>query len=192
MKNLNLIFCAVMFALSSSCQIENLNSEEVGNRKPQPTEDTEIIPDLENLNDACVSVQLIAGQHNVAGDVSVYNDGENLIVIYTSIDDWTLGTTHLSLGNCDEDWVPLSKSGNPKIGQFKYTEPFSVAHNEVVYVISLADLNDNYCFAAHAEVQGTTGGETAWAQGAEFSGNSWAMFVDSFLSDCPSENPLPV
>lgn len=192
MKHSIIIFCISMLALSWSCQVESMSSDEVANRKPQPTEDTEINVDLENLNGACVSVQLIAGQHHVAGDVSVYNDGDNLIVIYTSNDAWALGTTHLSLGNCDDNWVPLTRAGNPKIGQFKYTKPYSVTDHEVVYVISLSDLNDHYCFAAHAEVQGQTGGETAWAQGAEFSGNSWAMFVESFLSDCPSEEPLPV
>lgn len=139
-----------------------------------------------NPEDHCVYTHLIAGQHHIAGSVTVDLVGENLVITFSTTGDWTLGTTHLSIGNCDEDWAPLNGAGNPQIGQFEYTEPFSYSPHEVVYVIPVAGLDDNYCFAAHAEVQGPTGGETAWAEGAEFSGRSWAMFVESFLSDCPN------
>jgi hypothetical protein len=95
----------------------------------------------------------------------------------------------LSVGNCDEDWVPLTGSGNPQIGQFEYTEPSFVTPYEVVYIIPLEGLNDNYCFAAHAEVVGPDGNdETAWAEGPEFDGRSWAMFVESTLSECEDED----
>src|SRR5690606_7566129 len=136
----------------------------------------------------CVYTHLIAGQHHIAGSVIVDIDGDNLVITYATTGEWTLGTTHLSLGNCDEDWAPINGGGNPQIGQFEYTEPFSTGPQEVVYVIPLEGLNDNYCFAAHAEVQGPTGGETAWAQGSQFDGNGWAMFVESFLSNCPPDD----
>lgn len=140
-------------------------------------------PDPDN-GEHCVYTHLIAGQHHVAGAVTVDIDGENLIITYTATGDWTIGTTHLSIGNCDEDWAPTTGSGNPQVGHFEYTVPYSATPQEVVYIIPLADLDDNYCFAAHAEVEGPDGGETAWAEGTQFDGNGWAMFVEAFLSDC--------
>jgi len=178
------IFSALAIFLSWSCTNESIGEDNLAETKPRPNIDPVLDVDLINLNEACVTVNLIAGQHYIAGDVSVYNDGNNLIVIFMTNGDWILGTTHLSLGNCDDNWVPLNGSGNPQIGHFQYTEPYSVTDYEVVYVIPLDGLDNNYCFAAHAEVQGPSGGETAWAEGGEFSGNSWAMFVEALLSDC--------
>ena len=56
-------------------------------------------------------------------------------------------------------------------------------------MISLDALDEYYCFAAHAEVTGPTGGETAWAEGTGFDGNNWAMYVEAELSDCNVEDP---
>lgn len=140
-------------------------------------------------DEPCFTTTLIAGQHYEAGIVTVDIDGDNLIITYSSNGDWVIGTTHLSIGNCDEEWVPLTGSGNPQIGQFEYTEPFSITPYEVVYIIPLEGLDDNYCFAAHAEVKGPEGNdETAWAEGAEFDGRSWAMFVETTLSECEDDD----
>jgi len=187
MKKFTLALFGLIAIILSGCEIESLdnNTFEEQNSK----DNNEVNVDVENLDEECITVNLIAGQHHIAGNVSVYKDDENLIIIYTTNDDWTIDLTHLSVGNCDEDWVPLTGSGNPKIGQFEYTEPYSVTDNEVIYIIPLENLNDAYCFAAHAEVQGTTGGETAWAEGPAFEGNSWAMFVEGLLSNCDGETP---
>lgn len=135
----------------------------------------------------CVYTNLIAGQHHNTGSVTIDVDGDKLIVIYSTNDDWTLGTTHLSIGICDDDWVPTNGSGSPKIGHFEYTEPYSIEPHQVIYIIPITEIGDNYCFAAHAEVQGPTGGETAWGEGTSFSGNSWAMFEEFNLSDCKTD-----
>ena len=174
----------------TSCELENIE-ENTTTFELDKSGNNQLSVDIDNLGEECVSVNLIAGQHHIAGSVNVYNDGENLIIIYTTNDDWTLDLTHLSIGNCDEDWVPLTGSGNPKIGKFEFTEPYSISDHEVIYVIPIADLEEYYCFAAHAEVQGPTGGETAWAEGTEFSGNSWAMFVEALLSECTEGNETP-
>jgi hypothetical protein len=120
----------------------------------------------------CIITNLVAGQHCVAELVAVDVDAEgyNLIVTYTSNDDWIRGTTHLSIGNRKEDLVPLKGSGNAQIGQFEYTVPFSVEPHEVFYIISSDSLDDHYCFVAHAALEGSDGGETAWA-----------MYKESFL-----------
>lgn len=192
MKKLIYALSALIILINTSCQVERVNVDNENSKKsnqldvPNAVVDIDDV-DIENLDNPCTTVVLIAGQHYVAGDVSVYNDGENLIIVFSTNGDWILGTTHLSLGNCDENWVPLTGSGNPQVGQFPYTEPIFISDHEVIYAVSLEDLGENYCFAAHAEVEGPTGGETAWAEGTEFSGNSWAMYVESLLSDCPED-----
>jgi len=188
MKKISLTYFTLFAIMLIGCSIENI--EETTTQTINSETNSQTTVDLDDLGEECVFVNLIAGQHHVAGSVTVYNDGENLIIIYTTNDDWTIDLTHLSVGNCDdEDWVPLTGSGNPQIGQFEFTEPYSISDNEVFYVIPLAELDDYYCFAAHAEVQGPTGGETAWAEGTEFLGNSWAMFVEGLLSNCTTEEP---
>ena len=144
---------------------------------------------LESDDEPCVTTTLVAGQHHEAGTVSIAIVDGNLVVTYTTIGEWTLGTTHLSIGNCNDDWVPLNGAGNPQIGQFEFTEPSSVTDNEVVYIIPLPDgfEGQDYCFSAHAEVQGPTGGETAWAEGQQFSGKSWAMYDEFNTSDCTDD-----
>lgn len=185
MKKFTFIFFIAFTLVLSGCHIENIDKNAAVNLNSDTN--SQISIDLDYLGEECVSVNLIAGQHHVAGSVTVYNDGDNLIIVYTTNDDWTIDLTHLSIGNCDDDRALLTSSGNPKIGKFEFTDPYSISDNEVIYVIPLADLDDSYCFAAHAEVQGPTGGETAWADGTEFPGNSWAMFVEGLLSNCSSD-----
>lgn len=157
----------------------------------------------------CFSVDLIAGQHMYAGEVAVSKTETDLILTYTTIPNWTIGVTHVSIGDCNEEWVPTTGSGNPKIGKFGHTEPHSADINKVVYEISLDVLptyTDLYCFAAHAEVMGPNGEETAWAGGddvviggrsssrtanaqypytvKEFSGRSWATYIEAYQSAC--------
>lgn len=140
-----------------------------------------------SLDEPCMTTNLIAGQNHIAGTVSVDVDGDNLIITYSTNSDWSIDATHLSIGNCAEQTIPTTGSGNPKIGHFEHSTNHSSGVNEVVYMIDKSALDENYCFAAHAEVVGPTGGETAWAEGPEFDGNSWAMYVEALLSDCDVE-----
>ena len=134
----------------------------------------------------CVSVNLIAGQNYIAGTVNVSRDGDDLVITYATNEDWTIDATHLSIGNCNDQTIPTTNSGNPKVGRFEHSTSHNTPVNEVVYVLDASVLEENYCFAAHAEVSGPSGGETAWAEGVGFDGNNWAMFVEALLSDCPS------
>lgn len=196
MKKVCLLVASIIFCFLG-CAVEPLeeglrNSDNNGKGPKSQTEtspeDTSEPTSEDNTEtteeDHCFYTNLMAGQHHVAGSVTIDIDGDNLIITYTTNDDWTIGITHLSVGNCDEDWVPLTRAGNPRIGHFEYTEPFSSSDTEVVYIISLEGLNDSFCFAAHAEVQGPTGGETAWAEGTQFPGKAWGMYVEVDLSDC--------
>lgn len=189
MKKLTSIMAILFVALFFGCSNEQLDEQNSEKKKikNQLIEISDESPDTDN-GEHCVYTHLTAGQHHTAGSVTIDVVGDNLIVTYTTNGDWTIGTTHLSIGVCDEDWVPTTGSGNPQIGQFEFTEPYSQTNQEVVYIIPITEVGDNYCFAAHAEVEGPTGGETAWAEGAEFSGNSWAMFSEFDLSNCTSND----
>ncbi|MBR9845041.1 MAG: hypothetical protein GYB35_02510 [Algicola sp.] len=178
MKKIYLLKSLMFFLLFSACTETQILDEELRNVNPITLDS----------DDPCYSTTLYAGQHNDAGMVTVQIDEDNLIVTFSSNEDWTIELTHLALGNCDEDWVPLTGSGNPQIGQFEFTDPFSITPHEVIYILSMEDLNlnENFCFAAHAEVDGLTGGETAWAQGTEFDGNSWAMFSE--VTECEEDD----
>ncbi|WP_299120909.1 hypothetical protein [uncultured Winogradskyella sp.] len=160
--------------------------------------------------DYCFTVDLIAGQNMYAGTVTISKTETDLILTYNTYGAWTIGTTHVSIGDCNEEWVPLTGSGNPKIGKFGHTEPHSENINRVVYEISLdvlPDYTDLYCFAAHAEVEGPNGEETAWAGGdnggiggigrsatstnsqygytvKEFEGRSWATYIEAYQWAC--------
>ena|GEM_PF-5865597 len=134
-------------------------------------------------NTACTSINLIAGQHHTAGQVSVIREGDNLIITYTTNGDWTISETHLTLGNCENGVVPEYFTSNPMIGHFEHSGTHQNV-NEVSYTVDITGIEDTYCFAAHAVVNGPTGGETAWAEGEDIGGNSWAMYVESNLSDC--------
>ena len=178
---------AVFIGLFSACTSEQMESQDLEKRKIKNVQINKPDEVLEIDNgEHCFYTHLIAGQHHTAGSVTIDVEGDYLIVTFTTNDDWTLGTTHLSIGLCDTDWVPTTGSGNPQIGQFEFTEPDSQTPHEVVYIIPISEVGDNYCFAAHAEVEGPTGGETAWADGIQFSGNSWAMFAKFELSSCGS------
>jgi len=132
----------------------------------------------------CMTVNLIAGQNNIVGSVKVDTKGQDLRITYTTDRDWTIQATHMSIGNCDEQWVPTKGSGNPKVGRFEHSSSHVSGVTQVIYLIDSSVLNEAYCFAAHAEVSGPMGGETAWAEGLDFGGNSWAMYKEAFLSDC--------
>ena len=196
MKKANLLLASLVFSILACTQepigedlqlLEKRNKDLTLSSETTSETTTETSSETDS-DDHCFYTNLIAGQHHVAGSVTINVAGDNLIITYATNEDWTIGITHLQIGNCEEGWVPLTGSGNPRIGHFEYTEPDSASDTEVVYVISLEEIGDTFCFAAHAEVQGPTGGETAWAEGIQFTGNSWAMFAEVDLSDCTSQD----
>ena len=141
--------------------------------------------EIDDTMQVCESINLIAGQNYTAGMVEVRRDGDELIITYITSGEWTISETHLSIVNCETEFIPTTGSGNPKIGQFE----LSGTHDDVqkvVYIVNLEDaqIDDVYCMAAHAVVDGDGRSETAWGEGMNFDGNSWAMFVENNLSDC--------
>jgi len=139
-----------------------------------------------SAEEACFSVNLIAGQHTIVGDVSVaLNDDGTWQLTYTTFNDWEIDETHLSLSSsCENPTFPVTNSGNPKVGKFEYSSTHKNSVNTVTYTIYQENFDYQFCFAAHAVVSGPQGNETAWAEGESFGGKSWAMFVPADLYLC--------
>ena len=190
MKKIYLFKVLILFLFISSCaeetQIQHEQNEELN-------PNFKVYENVVNSNsrevEYCLTSNLIAGQNYVAGQVSAHVEGDLIIITYTTNEDWVINATHLSIGNCNEQWVPTTGSGNPKVGKFAHSSEHSEGINQVSYTLEVGVIDYEFCFAAHAEVTGPTGNETAWAEGPAFSGNSWAMYVEALLSDCEGENP---
>jgi len=197
MRNISIPIVLLLTILFLACNNENLETDEVLQSENPNFRVTESkvdhnITSRASQDEPCMSANLIAGQdfENPIGTVTIDSDGENIILTYdTSASGWTIDLTHMSIGDCEQS-IPTTGSGNPKVGHFEHTEPHTEDINNVVYMVSrealIAEhlLIDEYCFAAHAEVTGPDSEETAWAEGPEFDGNSWAMYVQANLSDC--------
>lgn len=195
MKKIPLITLALIAVLfTTSCENEEtfVDNNTVTNVDPNfrvTTANGNTANQRMSYDEPCMTTNLIAGQNHIAGTVSVDFDGVDLIITYTTNADWSIQATHLSIGNCADQTIPTTGSGNPKIGHFEHSTNHNPDVDVVTYYIDSAALTENYCFAAHAEVNGPTGGETAWAEGTDFNGNNWAMFVEALLSDCNVDNP---
>ncbi len=139
------------------------------------------------------AVSLVAGQHTVAGTVSVWVEGSTLYVRYTTVDGWVLGELHLEVAGSLEE-IPQTRTGNPVPGRFSYKASFDPAEGVTSYtfLIPLDGLDGTLYIAAHAEVYRQTDAgileETAWAEGQPFPGNNWAMY----FTYTPEQQPTPI
>lgn len=139
------------------------------------------------------TVDFLAGQHILAGSVTVGNDAENLYVTYKVENGWLLKMTHLYVGDCE--FIPVNKQKNPQIGQFPYSRSYSPFATEDTYVIPLSKLPNCMCVAAHAEVVKLNEAgeviqaETAWGKGDDMGGKSWAMKFEYCKRECVTEPP---
>ncbi|GAA4935648.1 hypothetical protein GCM10023314_04970 [Algibacter agarivorans] len=195
MKKSTFLIAVCLISTLFSCNVENVVNEnsilskQIKNKSKGVTITEGSNTSTEDSNEHCKTVNLIAGQHYTAGIVNIDIDGNNLIITYQTNSDWTIDATHLHITNCEEDGFPLTGSNNPKIGNFEYSSSHDEDVTEVTYVFDLNEININgeLCFAAHAEVSGPSE-ETAWAQGEDFGGKSWAMFVEANLTDCDEDD----
>lgn len=129
----------------------------------------------------------LCGQDETDGNVTITNDGNNLIVEITSASGQTLGETHLHITD-SVDNIP----GGPAPGQFDYShEDISVDADQ--YEIPFDNGNyslacgDNPIIAVHAAE--LDGNETCWAGSTEVNpgkkGN-WALAIDHTIDCCPT------
>ncbi|MFY1112186.1 MAG: hypothetical protein AB3K77_10970 [Methanosarcinaceae archaeon] len=112
---------------------------------------------------ALEEVDLVAGQNIDAGNITVWNDMENLSVKYAAEDGWVITETHLAVAG-SLDGIPTTKKGSPIPGQFALTDTHDPAVTEYTYTISLDELgidpndvedDDTLFIATHAVVQKT-------------------------------------
>jgi len=130
---------------------------------------------------------LIAGQDYDAGTVKIYQKSQGddywLEIYIITEDGWKIDSSHVDVEKSYEDF-PTTHNGNPKIGKFAYSEPDSASDTEHKYIIEgFGELDGcaSLYIAVHAVVYKGSGEEmewqTAWANGKDFEGNSWAMYV---------------
>lgn len=134
------------------------------------------------------TVNLLAGQHNDAGDVKIWNDHENVYVQVEMQNGWEMSHIHMFIGPkdvlLDPDNGYVNKNGSPKNGQFPINEDLDPAITESTepwtYTISLEELYESFgvteetaedvcpVIALHAEVSKDGQSETAWGNGTNF------------------------
>ncbi len=110
------------------------------------------VPVINNAN-SCISTvsNFYAGQHFLAGTISVKNDANNLYVTFNTIDGWVMGQTHLYVGSLSN--LPVGNSGNPNIGRFPYKTAHVGNTTNFTYTIPRSSLGSQTCIvvAAHAD-----------------------------------------
>ncbi len=139
---------------------------------------------------------LYAGQTIDAGTVCSDNDSDFLTVTYTTVGGWTLSEVHLFVGHSLVE-MPQTKTGNPKIGNFPYTDD---ANGATTYTFRLplgdfqASCGSVLTLAAHAVVSkvnadGSVRTETAWGAGTRMvAKGNWATYF-SYTVQCPPPPP---
>ena len=177
MKKTFLIAIASMALFSCSKSDVNSvvqsNQSEVAGRDGDPT----------TCDSVTTTVNLMAGQTHVAGNVTTVSDGTNLTVTYTTNEQWTLKEIHLYVG--EFELAPQNNGGNPMPGRFPYKQIFTDATSTFTYEFPLSTLPDCFIVAAHSVVANTSGStQTGWGQGTQFPGNNWGMYFEVCAPDC--------
>lgn len=145
----------LLLAFTTSCENDQMLYEE--NKIESGIDVTSLKLTAEGFNTA-FEKDLIAGQHHVAGKVTVASDGANILVTFTTNENWSLFATHLYVGDCDA--MPVNGGGNPRIGRFPYKEEHEGGVNSFTYTIPFEEVGECFCFAAHAEVGCATNDES--------------------------------
>ena len=105
------------------------------------------------------TLDLIAGQNEVAGQVTITNDADNLYISYDADTDWFIDAVHVAVG-FDVSELPQTKNNNPKIGNFAYAASYELSDGADL-TVPLSEIGfvsgDTIAVAAHAEVRYLTG-----------------------------------
>jgi hypothetical protein len=101
------------------------------------------------------TVDLLAGQDIKVGEVTTWNDSENVYVKYEiTEEDWCIIETHVHVGEDLDDFPLAGRWNNPVPGQFDYKAEHDCV-SEYTETVSLGDWNsdDELKIAAHAVVE---------------------------------------
>ncbi|MGL5540842.1 MAG: MSCRAMM family protein, partial [Erysipelotrichaceae bacterium] len=139
-------------------------------------------------------IDLIAGQHFDAGDITVWDDGEHLYIFVQAAQYWSFDELHLDFASSIGDIENAP-------GQMPYKQSFDNA-TQYTFVIPLADLDEEldldvrFYFSLHAAMNydgpDGTREETAWGEGEDY-GRDWQMV--SWYERCvepPTPTPLTI
>ena len=111
---------------------------------------------------------LYAGRTQIeVGTINTYVEESNLHIVILTYDPWVLVETHVAVGTNPVNDFPMTKTGNPKVGNFPYAHTGLNGVNRDEYVIALSEVKGwsagvPICIAAHAIVTSPLGQETAW------------------------------
>ena len=198
MKKMYSLVLGICLATILSCTTDNTpqdneSSQNVNFFITEQDRSGEVNPKSET--DICTEINLIAGQNYDAGSVIVTEDESYIYITYTTEGNWQIDATHMFAGVCED--IPQTRSGNPKVGVFDYSTEHTTGVTEVVYAIEKVFFDECFCVAAHAEVSLTDDAgnviqqETAWGEGPQFDGSSWAMYREFCQSGCESDPEGP-
>lgn len=139
-------------------------------------------------------LDLYAGQHILAGSITVSNTDTELHITVETSGDWQISQTHLYVGDA-ADMPTTPASGNPMVGLFPHSDTHSPAVTSFSYSIPLANLDSCFAIALHADVQRVENGqvvqaETAWGDGERFTdAGSWATYYSYCVQSCCQIQP---
>ena len=112
---LSLLVITIMSCSTDEPLSSSSSSEETNYTVAALKANTNAIDKSTSAEEACFSVNLIAGQNIIVGDVSIAlnNDGSWQLT-YTTFNDWEIDETHLSVSSsCENPTFPVTNSGNP-------------------------------------------------------------------------------
>ena len=130
----------------------------------------------------------LCGRDETDGNVTITNDGSNLLVEINAASGQSLGETHLHITDSIDN-IP----GGPSPGQFDYshenidvtTDTYEIPFDNSNYGLSCGD---NPVIAVHAaELDGE---DTCWAGATEVNpgqGGNWALAIDHIIDCCPPD-----
>jgi len=127
--------------------------------------------------------QIIAGQTQVAGTVTIYATMDNIYVRYQTTGDWYLTEYHVHvIDDCEGGYGFPNHNGNPALNEFDYRDAFD-PDQDVLVEIPWGDLLDSpeLCFATHCALKRIVGGDTVetqtgWSGDQPFPGRNWALY----------------
>ena len=138
----------------------------------------------------CAMAKLFAGQNQAAGTLTVSTNDTSIIVKYETTSEWVIDATHLFVGAIGD--MPMTPSGNPRVGHFPYKQTHAMGTNVVEYVIPIDAVPDCFSVAAHSVVTKLNDAgnpiycETSWSDGVPVGGSQWAMTTPFCKSGCTS------
>ncbi len=159
MKKLIVLFSFVAFLslIFMSCQsTENITSPGELNKQPNPPTLTWLHPTAVNTTaGASTDVDLVAGQDQVCGHITISSDGSHIFITYYTDSDWTITETHIMVVADPSNFI-VTSTGNPKVGQFPYGETGLSTNQTMTYEIPYPSgvvAGDTVFVGAHAVVE---------------------------------------